>query len=274
MKTKIILSRKGFDSTAGVIHSPIIDGKFFSLPIPEGGSGLFYKDLKLFGNNMDLFSLIRQLGAKQFSECHMDPNLNPSLYGLNEKDGWSPVFGQDDTALKHLLDTNKISVGDIFLFFGRFKYATLKGKKVEYLKSKELHAIYGFLEIGEIVNIGKGLNDEQKEKFNNHPHVKHQEYYHKNSTLFIPASKSIHGLSHTVGTFKFNKELVLSEEEKSLSNWKMPKPFWGKEFTYELKIDKKGIVKSPGRGQEMVGNASEEMISWIRKIVNQNLLQL
>lgn len=272
MKTKIILSRKGFDSTAGVIHSPIIDGKFFSLPIPEGGSGLFYKDLKLFGNNMDLFSLIRQLGAKQFSECHMDPNLNPTFYGLNEKDGWSPVFGQDEAALTHLLDTNKISVGDIFLFFGRFKHATIKSKKVEYLKSKELHAIYGFMEIGEIINIGKGLNDEQKGKFKNHPHVKHQEYYHKNSTLFIPAKKSIHGLNHTVGTFNFHNELVLSDEGKSLSNWQMPKPFWGKKFTYNLNVDKNGNVKSPGRGQEMVGEANKEIIEWIKQIVKQNII--
>jgi hypothetical protein len=274
MSARIVLSRKGFDSTTGVIHSPVIDEIFYSLPIPEGGSDLFYKDLKAKGIALDLLTIIRQLGAKQYSECHVDPNLNPKLYGLDTEDGWSPAFGQDEAALSHLLETNGIKSGDVFLFFGRFKHAKFNMNRIEYSKSKEFHAIFGFMEIGEIVNIKMGLTAEMKEKYFNHPHVKHQEYYHNNSTLFIPANKSKHGFAKTVGTFKFSKDLVLTSDDGKLSDWQMPKPFWGKNFTYKLNIDKKGKVKSPGRGQEMVGNANTEMLGWIKDKIKNHLFEL
>ena len=172
---KIIFSRKGFDSSAGAVDSPVINNQFISLPIPEGGSSLFYHQLKLHGSGLDFFSIIRQLGAKQFSECHMDPVLNPSVYGLDEKDGWSPAFGQDDIALIHLLKQN-VKKGDIFLFFGRFKHANISGDSIKYMKDKEFHAIYGFMEIGEIINIKTQLTAAQKKIYKNHPHVKIPEY--------------------------------------------------------------------------------------------------
>lgn len=267
MNQKIILSRKGFDSTAGGVASPVINGKFFSLPIPEKKSGLEFKKLKLFGDEMDLSSLLKHLNYKQGNECHMDPNLSPSIYGLTEDDGWSPAFGQHKAASTHLIKTNEVDVGDVFLFFGRYRHAKQNGNKIEYLIEKDFHAIFGFLEIGDIKNIKTKLNGEQRKKYLNHPHVKNPEYYSDNSTLFIPAEKSKHGFKKTYGTFKFHTDLVLSENGKSISNWKLPEVFWNMNFTYNLKVDKKGISKSPCRGQEMVGTANEETIDWIKKTI-------
>lgn len=48
---KIILSRKGFDETAGGQARPIYDDKFVSFPIPYEGTKMFYKDL-YFDNNI------------------------------------------------------------------------------------------------------------------------------------------------------------------------------------------------------------------------------
>ena len=43
---KIVLSRKGFDSAAGGVASPILpDGKMLSLPIPDRSSPITYADI-------------------------------------------------------------------------------------------------------------------------------------------------------------------------------------------------------------------------------------
>ena len=47
---RLILSRKGFDSAAGGVPSPIFeDGTMLSLPIPERGSGTTYDELRWGG---------------------------------------------------------------------------------------------------------------------------------------------------------------------------------------------------------------------------------
>ncbi len=260
---KIILSRKGFDSTAGGIPSPVIDNIFLSLPIPEGGSGLFYKDLNYKG--IDLLTIIRQLGAKFYSECHMDPNINPSLYGLEDRNGWSPAFGQHDNSLSHLLcKGNEVKEGDVFLFLGRFRHAEVTGKEIWFLKSSGIfHAIFGFMEVGKVINIKTDLSDDQRRKYFNHPHYKNPDFYHKNSTLFIPAEKSVHGFPMTYGTLNYSESLVLSKSDKGLH---LPYPFHGKEFTGLKKIGDDGFVNTPGRGQEFIVDSTPEMIDWIKKI--------
>lgn len=266
---KVSLSRKGFDSATGGIASPVIENEFISFPIPEGGSGLFYKDLNFNGTRLNFFEILRQLNATLYSECHMDPNLKPQLYGLKENEGWSPAFGQDGLAAIHLTKTHKFKPGDVFLFFGRFRMAERNLHKVFWTGKREFHAIYGFLEIGEIINIEKSV-DFDFTKFKNHPHIrmKDSNFYSSESTLFIPAEKSIHGFSKTFGIFKFNNELVLSESTGSLNKWKLPVPFRNKSFSYLKFIPKNGKITSPGRGQEMVGAADQNLISWIGEIIS------
>lgn len=271
-KRKVIISRKGFDSSAGGISSPILDKTFFPLPIPEGGSDLFYKDLKLMKTGLDLLDVIRQLGARQYSECHMDPNLNPALYGLNPSEGWSPAFGQDDIALSHLIDAHQVKKGDIFLFFGRFRHAQLNGQVIKFTDKDEFHAIYGFMEIGEVFKIGSSTEREEFKQYRNHPHVKNPSFYQPNSTLFIPAVKSLNNFKHTFGTFHYDEQLVLTEKGKSLSEWKLPNAFFGKEFSYNMKIDAEGKVNSPRRGQEFIGVADDKLIEWIREMIENSTL--
>jgi len=48
---KIILSRKGFDSAAGGVPSPILpDGSLVSLPIPDKASKIAYQDIAAHGH--------------------------------------------------------------------------------------------------------------------------------------------------------------------------------------------------------------------------------
>lgn len=266
--TRISLSRKGFDSSTGGRGSPVLDGRFISLPIPEAGSGLFYEQLKLEGLGPDFLSILRQLGANQYSECHMDPNLNPDMYGLNRMEGWEPVFGQDGNAVSHLLNSG-FKPGDIFLFFGRFREAQTKNDQFIWTGKKDFHAIYGFMEVGEIVNIRNDLNVDHIKRYGSHPHIakRNTVLYSDKSTLFIPAQKSIHSFTKTYGIFNFHRELVLTEEGHDLVNWQFPAAFRSKNFSTLGNIDRSGIVRAPGRGQEMVGIADKKIIDWIRRII-------
>ena len=73
---KIILSRKGFDSSNGSIPSPILpDGTLLSLPIPAKFDSISFDDLNYNGV---LFSdILRQLKGKEDKtnhyNCHLDP---------------------------------------------------------------------------------------------------------------------------------------------------------------------------------------------------------
>jgi len=108
---KLILSRKGFDSSAGRMPSPILpDGTLLSLPIPTDADPEFtYGDLQ-YGQS-SYHEIISQL-KRTFKDgyCHLDPDLRPEA--VARPAGWRPAFGQSGAALSHL---NKYGVGS-----GRF----------------------------------------------------------------------------------------------------------------------------------------------------------
>lgn len=263
---KISLSRKGFDSSAGAMGSPVIDNRFISLPIPEAGSGIFYNQLKLDGGDQDFLSILRQLGAKQYSECHMDPNLNPKLYGLKRENGWEPAFGQDGNAASQL---SEFEPGDIFLFFGKFQHVHIENGNFKWRNKRYFHAIYGFLEIGEVVNINTQLTEDHIKLYGSHPHVANRDagFYSERSTLFIPAKNSIHGFKKTSGIFNFHSDLVLTRDENELTDWLMPLPFRNKHFDVIGSVPRNGRVNARGRGQEFVGETDKALIDWIKEMI-------
>lgn len=120
---KIILSRKGFDSTNkyGACPSPIIDGaRLVSLPIPE--------------------------------TQHLDPDLRKQSY--KRAPGWRPLFGQCDQAQTHLCNQH-VDRGDLFLFYGLFKEAAIGRREdgtstIRYVSgAPRKHVIWGWLAVGE-----------------------------------------------------------------------------------------------------------------------------
>ena len=72
---KIILSRKGFDSSNGSIPSPILpDGTLLSLPIPAKFDSISFDDLNYNGV---LFSdILRQLKGKEDKTNHFMDGLD------------------------------------------------------------------------------------------------------------------------------------------------------------------------------------------------------
>ena len=116
---KVILSRKGFDSSNGGYPSPILpDGTMLSLPIPDD-IGLSYSEIQY--NGITYSEIIGQLTNNNFNEpiCHLDPDIRPDLR-ITPAENWFPAFGQVHSAQGVLRNTN-VEIGDVFLFFGWFR---------------------------------------------------------------------------------------------------------------------------------------------------------
>ena len=209
---KIILSRKGFDSKYGGIPSPILpDGTLLSLPIPQK-DGRAYSELNYDG--VTYKSIIEQLGGKCGDNgCHLDPNIRRGLF--EAPCNWKPVFGQKGTALTHLTNQN-VGIGDLFLFFGWFRQ-TEQGKDgiLRYApKAPNLHILYGYLQIGQVVT-GADV-----EKYDWHPHSNDTT---DSNRLFVAQEKSTwnNGINGW-GVFSYDRKFVLTKEGMSRSCWCLP----------------------------------------------------
>lgn len=154
---KLILSRKGFDSTAGGKPSPIFpDGSMVSLPIPDRKSVLSYKDLRYDGQ--PLATIVTQLTGGKVPEhfrAHLDPDLAPDTFPRLR--GWRPLFGQTGAAQSHLRNQG-VGVGDLFLFFGLFRKIMMHNGFYTWNKSdRPRHVIWGWLQVDEVLELAKGI---------------------------------------------------------------------------------------------------------------------
>ena len=120
---KIILSRKGFDSSAGRVASPIFpSGEMCSLPIPEPASTVTNQSKRYaeisFGNCSlgtvaDDLTQGKIMGERM---AHLDPDL--SYDSIDRQANWKPVFGQSGATERHLQNCN-VQEGKLFLIFWR-----------------------------------------------------------------------------------------------------------------------------------------------------------
>lgn len=107
---KIILSRKGFDSSAGGYPSPLIleQNQLLSLPIPDDEivTGITYKDL-VFNDTLSYSDIMNDLGIKGFEHknVHLDPDLKQSTL-RNRDSSWRGMFGQCNSSQSHLSNQN------------------------------------------------------------------------------------------------------------------------------------------------------------------------
>ena len=171
---KVVLSRKGMDSRAGGIPSPILpDGTLLSLPIPNEKSGVPYGDLVYKGRTYQ--QIIQQIHPTFDFQKHPFCHLDPDIYGVlkNTHAGWKPAFGQYEIPAKHL-DGQGVDVGDVFLFYGMFRQTEkLPDGTLHFVKSAPIqHIIYGYMVVSEILKD----QDKIKELYPWHPHAASTEH--------------------------------------------------------------------------------------------------
>lgn len=296
---KVILSRKGFDSAYGEIPSPIIDGTMLSIPIPLEEPGIQYCDLSYHGQNLE--KLITDLGYKDpkgSKQAHLDPDLRSSVLieGSPRKEGWRPLFGQDGTAQGHLKN-HDVGQGDIFLFYGWFKEAELVNGKYRYLPgSPDIHTLFGWLQIGEVIDVKK-QKDRIPEWAEYHPHHPKNviEAKVQKNTLYIASESLMLDVKETGlpggGVFtKYNDQLCLTktgETRETRSVWELPEWFYpfntdnprvplsyhsNKDLWTKDKAGKFVHLKSTSPGQEFIfdsndGNGYPEAVEWIHQLM-------
>ena len=270
---KVILSRKGFDSTYGGCPSPILpDGTMVSMPIPSEHDKRKYKDLAFHGGGtyLDAWQSLKPSGKKILT-CHLDPDIRKGI--RNEEKGWKPTFGQCEAAQGHLIN-QKIKEKDLFLFFGWFRKADYIDGKLRYVKDAPLiHAIYGYLQIDSI------LKDREVEKCHWHPHSKYLKT--TNNTIYVATDtlridNKEYGLPGA-GVFDFSDDLILTADGQSHSRWKLIDVLSNKDIklTYhdKEKCIKDGYFQSAARGQEFVFEENDIVTEWAKDIITKHSKQ-
>lgn len=283
---KIILSRKGFDSSvkSGGVASPILpDGTLLSLPIPtDSSSKIRYKDVN--GQGESLSKIVEDLTnhrVSRYDYVHLDPDLRGSAYPRLPK--WRPLFGQASAAQTHLKN-NGVSVGDLFLFFGWFREVELINGKYRFIKgAPDLHVFYGWLQIGAVISVEENL-----------PYVPQWAEYHHHfrpptsptNTVYVSRSKfTLDERIKGAGAFKkFKEELCLTcSNQLKRSVWKLALWFYPDSGLPPLSYHpnkskwtrKNGytILESVGRGQEFVLDANKypKAKSWARNLIRLGL---
>lgn len=267
---KVILSRKGFDSKNGGRPSPILpDGTLLSLPIPSA-DGRMYSELSYGAETYK--DIIEQLGGKCGNgACHLDPDIWQGVF--EAPDEWKPAFGQWGTPQK-VLENQGVGVGDLFLFFGRFRQTERDSNgKLKYTpKTPDLHIIYGYLQVGAVV-----MDKAEIQQYDWHPHAGLDG---DNNTLYIPRKKlSWNENIQGCGVFSFDKRLVLTTEGMTSSCWQLPKL---PAFSGEDKPKISGSHKEPWRidpahgeyyramdiGQEFVIEERPAVEEWAKSLIN------
>lgn len=236
---KVVFSRKGFDSSAGGVPSPIVNGRPVSIPIPtDSRSETTYSHLGLG----DLVGLITKNRYSGNSLCHHDPMF---LEGRC-------AFGQTGIAQGHL-SRNNVGVGDIFLFFGLF--SELDGKDRH-------HRIFGLLQVEEVLHLGANpkLIDQPMGFKNRHPHTIGK--WEPNNTIYL-------GRGRTATTS--DSDLRLSIPGHKVSNWRVPSWLRKAKLTYHRKRDRWGeddTLQIVPRGQEFVSEitGNSEAHEWLEMV--------
>jgi hypothetical protein len=274
MKRKLILSRKGFDSSpqGGGGPSPILpDGSLLSLPIPSSDQ-IRYSELlhPQFGSYQ---KILRQLKLKPGkATCHLDPDLEPSL--LKRHSQWRPSLGQEGAAQSHL-ESQNVGEGDVFLFFGWFRHTEVDGNgrlQWSHHSKQDLHVLFGYLEVDQVVYPCQQIVPDW---LKSHPHAVGTRSQSESNAIYIARQKSMVFAGQAgAGVFHARRELVLTQKGKSRSWWSLPKSIFGKvSITYHKNAWRPEGFRCVGRGQEFVMPMTKPIKVWAQNKVQQGLSQ-
>ena len=219
---KVILSRKGFDSSNGGIVSPIMeDGTLISFPIPSDDKDRF-DDLFYLGQ--PYAKILQDLNYKEnpkYPNCHVDPDLTQDR--RNTKiDDWCPIFGQISSSASYLLQNVKVEVGDLFLFFGNYHKVKNTNGKYQYIKKSgdfysdnDLQLIWGYMQVGKIIQ-----DPEEQRKYSWHPHSREDYVEDKSNVMFVASEKlSFDENMPGAGVLQFREDRVLTAKNCNKATW-------------------------------------------------------
>lgn len=275
---KIVLSRKGADSgnckaSNLVLFYNLGQSEIIMIPIPNDEDKIAYKDI-IFSRNYerDLYTkgYLKSYNIDLSSHCHLDPNLANYYEDLN----FLGSVGQVGSSQTHL-ENQKVEIGDVFIFFGRFDFQKISTDNVETIM-KDKHVMFGYLQIGEIIYPNKLTAQERtfyEKKYPwlaSQPHWNFEKYKDTgNNCIYIAREKcSFDENIKGYGMFKFNENLILTKKGKTISKWNLPKPLRHLNISYHDKSSHKlTYFQSAMRGQEFVIEESKKAEKWAENLI-------
>lgn len=277
---KLILSRKAFDSGAGKVANPILDdGSMIPMPIPDKQSPIRYQDIAIGGQNLGKVASDLTNGKTHADHfAHLDPDLIASAYP--REPGWRPLFGQVDAA-QSVLAREGVGPGDLFLFFGWFRRATVSGGRLRYVRgAPDLHVIWGWMQIDEVVPVC-GVEHPAWMKY--HPHIASPRG--RGNTVYMARDKlTLNGIdldSPGAGVFdRYDDRLRLTKHGSNRSLWSLPSWFapdarrpalgYHSDLNRWQRDGDRVDLQSAARGQEFVLDTGwyPEAFDWLRRLLD------
>lgn len=266
---KVILSRKGFDGSNGGMPSLIMpNGDTVSMPIPSTDK-VSYKNLKYGRKNY--FEILKDLRpGKSFAKCHLDPDLDSRRMILKPK-GWRPAFGQIGSSASYLMNTVGIMPGDLFLFFGNFRFVELIDGKYRYMKGTgefckdyPIQLVWGYLQVGDIITDGKRI----REEYPWHPHAHLERIRAASNILITPTRRlSFDNSLPGCGLLRFAQERILTKPGASKATWRRnPAYAPGAIIGTRKNMSSSGVYYS-GIWQELGLKQSAVASNWARRMI-------
>lgn len=262
---KVILSRKGFDSSYGRTASPILpDGTLLSLPIPSKTETLRFTDLHY--NSWSYYDVIKVLRPaskiKKKYTCHLDPDIRKEV--MPRTGVWQPAFGQEGAALSHLQNQG-VGVGDLFLFYGWFRRTELSDGRLRYVqRAPDLHIIYGYLQIGDVIT----HEEDVPEWLVGHPHNTAERWRRGRNAIYVASERlSIQPELAGAGCLTMSERLVLTKKGCLRRVWDLPDFMRDVPITYNADAWQDEGFVSAARGQEFVFDANNDVIDWVKDML-------
>jgi hypothetical protein len=215
------------------------------------------------------------------SRCHLDPDIDPGSRPRIK--GWRPCVGQIDSAQGHLAK-HGVSEGDLFLFFGWFRRVEEGPSGWRFAPGlPDLHLIYGWLRVGQIIRLGCGERPTPVGAFSEHPHLHGRD--RASNTLYLASDRlGVAGIDAPgAGLFRqISESRTLTDPSgKNRSAWRLPAwmhPDRGSTLTYHLahprwRVDGDAcVVQTVGRGQEFVLGCDNigAVEAWVRSLFDED----
>jgi hypothetical protein len=208
------------------------------------------------------------------AHAHADPDLD--RLRSSRIHGWRPIFGQADAAQAHLRNQG-VSADDVFLFFGRFRHTEEISSGGLRYTGKPFHLIWGYLEVGEIIDVASATAFEPW--MLDHVHIKfRQEVRWRDNTIYVAKDQSaLRGSLPGGGIFaRYRPELRLTRPGASLSSWQLPYAFHPTQTTYPLTYNPPArwssegpyaILSAAARGQEFVVEVNHGIARWLANLL-------